>query len=66
MRLVAVACAAAGSRTFALDSRASAPYLQHDTRGDPVGQYVGGGGVLPRTPPRRVAASGGRSGRPDL
>jgi hypothetical protein len=34
-----------------LDSRASVPHLHHDTAGDLVGQYAGGGGgVLPRYP----------------
>lgn len=32
MGVVVVACAAAGSRTFVLDSRASVPHLHHDPR----------------------------------
>jgi hypothetical protein len=59
MGLVAVLCAAAGSRTFALDSRAVVPHLHHDAPGDLVGQYSGEGGVLPRSP----SSLGGRSGR---
>src|SRR6266545_2548897 len=55
-------CAAAENRTFTLDSRASVPDLHHDTRGDPVGQYAGGGGVLPRSP----SSPGGRSGQPAM
>src|SRR6266536_4865703 len=46
-------CAAEGSRTFALDSRAVVPHLHHDPRGDLVGQYPGGGRGLPRPPPPR-------------
>jgi len=42
MGVVVVACAAVGSRTFVLDSRASVPHLHHSSLGDPVGQQAGG------------------------
>src|SRR5215211_8590250 len=35
-------CAAAGSRTFALDRRTSPPQLHHEPSGDPGGQQAGG------------------------
>jgi len=49
MGVVVRACAAAGSRTFAL---ASVPRLHHDTPADAVGQYPGGRTVPPRPSPR--------------
>jgi hypothetical protein len=42
MGVVVGAFAAAGNRTFVLDSWASVPHLHHDPRGDLVGQYAGG------------------------
>ncbi len=58
-------CAAVGSRTFVLDSRALVPHLHHGGPGDLVGQYAGGEGVLPRSPffvgwPNRTAHMGRR------
>src|SRR6266567_7720559 len=40
----------AALRALHLDSRASLPDLHHDTQGDPVSQYAGGGRGLPRAP----------------
>jgi len=40
--LAAWNCAVTGCRTFALDRRASLPWLRHERPGDPVGQYAGG------------------------
>jgi hypothetical protein len=50
MGVVVVPYAAAGSRTFALDSPASVPHLHHGSRDKPVSQHPWGGGVLPRSP----------------
>jgi hypothetical protein len=47
MGVVRVPCAAEGSRTFALESRASVPYLDQGGPGNPVGQYPEGGGASP-------------------
>jgi len=54
MGIVAVACTAAGCRTFALDCRASVPHLHHSGPGETVGQHPGGGGVRPRSPSSAV------------
>ena len=61
MGIVVAACVAAGSRTFALDSRASGPHLHHGAQGDPVGQYPGEEGSSPGPLPLRPCQTERRS-----
>jgi hypothetical protein len=55
-------CAAAGSRTFALDRRASRPSCTTPPRGEPAAAKPGGGSLLPPGPPSSPRPD--RHGRP--
>ncbi len=57
MGIVAVPCAAAGSRTFALDSRTSMPACTTVARAIQLASKPGEEGSSPGPPPRRVATA---------